>query len=117
MPVLSVFMSFNSQPPEGGWTGGVQKIAGLNRFNSQPPEGGWSLDNPAAVSGVVSTHSRPKAAGNDFSSNLRAGNVSTHSRPKAAGRRVRILTPIPIRFNSQPPEGGWAFLTQNTANE
>ena len=34
--------SFNSQPPEGGWAGGVGgDTAAKNRFNSQPPEGGW----------------------------------------------------------------------------
>ena len=76
-------------------------------FNTQPPEGGW-----AAVWGIrliwqVSTHSRPKAAGNQHCFTLTAimfqhtaarrrlgakqpidglmFDVSTHSRPKAAG--------------------------------
>ena len=78
----------------------------------------------------VSTHSRPKAAG--FFPHVIGllGMVSTHSRPKAAG----LLTeqPPPFKsfqhtaarrrletknrqnrlcccFNTQPPEGGWAF--------
>ena len=78
----------------------------------------------------VSTHSRPKAAG--FSkifykrSSLfqltaarrrlailaRASSydlsVSTHSRPKAAGCRAVRHERHRCRFNSQPPEGGWA---------
>ena len=33
--------------------------------------------------------------------------VSTHSRPKAAGRLPHLLTPCPSGFNTQPPEGGW----------
>ncbi len=32
-------------------------------FNSQPPEGGWSQTGKTRVSKTVSTHSRPKAAG------------------------------------------------------
>jgi hypothetical protein len=32
---------FNSQPPEGGWKNHHHCHAGKNRFNSQPPEGGW----------------------------------------------------------------------------
>ena len=35
------------------------------RFNTQPPEGGWcSASFPYLAAAVVSTHSRPKAAGN-----------------------------------------------------
>ena len=36
--------------------------------------------------GVVSTHSRPKAAGEVAAENYGRFAVSTHSRPKAAGR-------------------------------
>ena len=35
----------------------------LRGFNSQPPEGGWVLSDQSVVKDVVSTHSRPKAAG------------------------------------------------------
>ena len=54
-------------------------------FNTQPPEGGWAVDTFGFRTVVVSTHSRPKAAGFwDYCvNNPRA--VSTHSRPKAAG--------------------------------
>ena len=34
--------------------------------------------------------------------------VSTHSRPKAAGA-VDFTAAVIKRFNTQPPEGGWAF--------
>ena len=34
--------------------------------------------------------------------------VSTHSRPKAAGGESPTKTATVGRFNSQPPEGGWA---------
>ena len=33
--------------------------------------------------------------------------VSTHSRPKAAGISVLGLVHNFLRFNTQPPEGGW----------
>ena len=32
-------------------------------FNSQPPEGGWPASCAAISRSIVSTHSRPKAAG------------------------------------------------------
>ena len=35
-----------------------------NSFNTQPPEGGWRRKLKKWVEQVVSTHSRPKAAGN-----------------------------------------------------
>ncbi|WP_094113264.1 hypothetical protein, partial [Neisseria sp. HMSC074B07] len=56
-----------------------------NRFNTQPPEGGWVNWGQKDARYVVSTHSRPKAAGG-----------------------VEVLPMIdPLGFNTQPPEGGW----------
>ena len=56
-------------------------------FNTQPPEGGWEwekLDKHKLE--MVSTHSRPKAAGSEIQTAFFNGaEVSTHSRPKAAG--------------------------------
>ena len=39
--LLSDFMRFNTQPPEGGWVIIWLRIGLLRRFNTQPPEGGW----------------------------------------------------------------------------
>ncbi len=76
---------FNSQPPEGGWR--IRYLAFIMSygFNSQPPEGGWLLRAPYRRKEIV----------------------STHSRPKAAGPAINMLTERDISFNSQPPEGGW----------
>ena len=83
----------------------------------------------AASTALVSTHSRPKAAGYIDSfcyfiykfqhtaarRRLDAKNgmpfnpykVSTHSRPKAAGLMCLMVVVSLIGFNTQPPEGGW----------
>ena len=55
-------------------------------FNTQPPEGGWmAFEIYIGLPALVSTHSRPKAAGTSMS-----------------------LGCCVIRsFNTQPPEGGW----------
>ena len=61
---LCVFVCFNTQPPEGGWQGytvgyaeytGFQHTAARRRL-------GLVAELPKGVQ-VVSTHSRPKAAG------------------------------------------------------
>ena len=77
---------FNTQPPEGGWrvavvfqgaARGFQHTAARRRlaqpcivfklvmygFNTQPPEGGWVFITAICNKHAVSTHSRPKAAG------------------------------------------------------
>ena len=55
-------------------------------FNTQPPEGGWGRQLAEALPAmIVSTHSRPKAAGFGFDNSDVLSDVSTHSRPKAAG--------------------------------
>ena len=105
----SGFWSFNTQPPEGGWSvsasspkmpcsfntqppeGGCAPIHRLRFaafcFNTQPPEGGCPpyTSNQARIE--VSTHSRPKAAEHVANSLAKIGKVSTHSRPKAAACR------------------------------
>ena len=121
---------FNTQPPEGGWRQSRQQACADYRFNTQPPEGGWvSSLNAFAISVIVSTHSRPKAAGPSramcsgfcrfqhtaarrrlglcAASGVLITEVSTHSRPKAAGLRLTSSSFKNSCFNTQPPEGGW----------
>ena len=62
-----------------------------------------------AVAEFVSTHSRPKAAGWHDSAGRLGLAVSTHSRPKAAGPCPVQTLPQRAGFNTQPPEGGWAL--------
>ena len=107
-------VSFNTQPPEGGWakikktngnlivkvsTHSRPKAAGcgakcryvyqLVSTHSRPKAAGQvAVYEQAQV--IVSTHSRPKAAGIFFLSNKNNSAVSTHSRPKAAGQRSTI---------------------------
>ena len=59
---------------------------------------------------AVSTHSRPKAAGNLRRAHQSRTHVSTHSRPKAAGDTLLIHAPMLQGFNTQPPEGGWMLV-------
>ena len=79
-------LSFNTQPPEGGWTVNLTGTARMNGFNTQPPEGGWV--------GQIRRDGTARP-------------VSTHSRPKAAGNRRKGAVMREICFNTQPPEGGW----------
>ena len=83
---LTAGKSFNTQPPEGGWTRSRCRPVSNCRFNTQPPEGGWFwLYPPRDGKRIVSTHSRPKAAGPNNRRDGRFLLVSTHSRLKAAG--------------------------------
>ena len=80
--------SFNTQPPEGGWTMYQPFFGPLIRcFNTQPPEGGWL-----------------ESQGYHYDE----AKVSTHSRLKAAGFVSRVFAETRRSFNTQPPEGGWA---------
>ena len=76
-------IGFNTQPPEGGCKAGERGDSGSFSFNTQPPEGGWAISDLADFIYMVSTHSRPKAAG-----------------------LLAPTTRSPKRFNTQPPEGG-----------
>ena len=56
-------VGFNTQPPEGGWLHQQSQDSDRSSFNTQPPEGGWFHVDNGMSHDVVSTHSRPKAAG------------------------------------------------------
>ena len=117
---------------------GVQK-SGLQSFNTQPPEGGWELtkfrrrvfkqfQHTAARRRLgealelfgrdvmVSTHSRPKAAGSKKRKDI-LDDLFQHT---AARRRLvrwwRKLDLIGC-FNTQPPEGGWEAVVLNKEYE
>ena len=38
----AALLSFNTQPPEGGWDGRLKAAVRIDGFNTQPPEGGWT---------------------------------------------------------------------------
>ena len=98
---------FNTQPPEGGWERNAQfRAIGLVSTHSRLKAAGYS-SAPCRAFRLVSTHSRLKAAG---AYALAAGYprlVSTHSRLKAAGVMMALCEGEIKGFNTQPPEGGW----------
>ena len=79
-------ISFNTQPPEGGWVRQYPGIVRNGSFNTQPPEGGWGLFAP--IDGWTPEFQHTAA----------------RRRLEAAG----FVFHLPFRFNTQPPEGGWA---------
>ena len=85
-PNTSEFMSFNTQPPEGGWFCLLCNRGGLGGFNTQPPEGGWFLFGVVQVCMCLFQHTAARRRLVLYL--LLSANclrVSTHSRPKAAG--------------------------------
>ena len=100
-------MSFNTQPPEGGWSIHCQFSAAEKSFNTQPPEGGWPSSATSSLPALVSTHSRLKAAGAGLG--LCASRTNRfNTQPPEGGRLRQTVKPRNrIGFNTQPPEGGW----------
>ena len=76
---------FNTQPPEGGWVREVWPEHSVTRFNTQPPEGGWRVILRVLMI-RLSFNTQPPEGGWEGKRNLLGfRRVSTHSRPKAAG--------------------------------
>ena len=81
-------ISFNTQPPEGGWdSGDFWPVIDLDVSTHSRPKAAGGNGTKEISWAWVSTHSRPKAAGGEADIYQAAADVSTHSRPKAAGRR------------------------------
>ena len=80
-------------------------------FNTQPPEGGWLVHSRLFAAATLFQHTAARRRlGRDDVSCLKSLKVSTHSRPKAAGCRVWLVNIPEPGFNTQPPEGGWGFV-------
>ena len=130
-------LCFNTQPPEGGWARSIVARSSDFGFNTQPPEGGWAWEKlDKHKLDMVSTHSRPKAAGpaSAYSPNRHCGFQHTAARRRlvyvpsaflrsltfqhtAARRRLggygfRLTTFY--GFNTQPPEGGWQYASNQS---
>ena len=98
-------------------------------FNTQPPEGGWTGRLKLGSENHVSTHSRPKAAENlpvvgirqrlfqhtaarrrlvllkfDETTNYAFQHTAARRRLRQACGKTRRFS---ASFNTQPPEGGW----------
>ena len=108
MTTENVQKSFNTQPPEGGWS--LFAVDAISRFcfNTQPPEGGWGRSSPPYPNQGMFQHTaarRRLEMTEQFE--ILASLVSTHSRPKAAGCNQGKAKTRKHSFNTQPPEGGW----------
>jgi len=121
---------FNTQPPEGGWLYRLTFPVCSPGFNTQPPEGGWDhyaenchryaeFQHAAArrrlgtVQDADQYHARFQhaAARRRLGPAYGGGFVERRFQHAAARRRLgRFLSTVrwfPVRFNTQPPEGGW----------
>ena len=129
-------VSTHSRPKAAGYFG-HQTDSDLRRFNSQPPEGGWLANiylpfvdkrfqltaarrrlaiNTSILSYnfMVSTHSRPKAAGQSPKQLDWPRPVSTHSRPKAAGLMLSTVCDCkPVSTHSRPKAAGRGLMRES----
>ena len=108
LPVNFFFCCFNTQPPEGGWANCRAVVDALKAF--QHTAARRRLDNTLLLVNiylVVSTHSRPKAAG-PCRAHLPKIAPCFNTQPPEGGWEVPARDEISLRrFNTQPPEGGW----------
>ena len=120
---------FNTQPPEGGWVQVCRLMVQSNGFNTQPPEGGWyrwlahtmmsvRFQHTAArrrlglfdFIGCVDNGFQHTAARRRLVKDLKCRSFGLSFQHTAARRRLAQSTqtnPHRMRFNTQPPEGGW----------
>ena len=89
---------FNTQPPEGGWAHGGYTFSDSHGFNTQPPEGGWTAHMVQEDTSEMFQHTAARRRlGYRPVSKISRLPVSTHSRPKAAGelwQRLRVLETV-----------------------
>ena len=106
VPQLAV--STHSRPKAAGRSNATRQPFLSVSFNTQPPEGGWDAGDLKMCDAKVSTHSRPKAAGNLKSFYCRSSHSFQHTAARRRlGKRAKNAILTHFCFNTQPPEGGW----------
>ena len=110
------FISFNTQPPEGGWVPSLPITPWSSMFQHSAARrrlGTISAHNTLVFN--VSTLSRPKAAGYAPITADSCCLVSTLSRPKAAGAWLRNLKfRQPVSTLSRPKAAGFKYGANRT---
>ena len=114
--VNNATVSTHSRPKAAGLRRRWPKIL-MHCFNSQPPEGGWcgTFRFPLMRWPFQLTAAR-RRLGKHNAEDVDSDMVSTHSRPKAAGYHLHQIHMPNQRFNSQPPEGGWLLASWRTSS-
>ena len=100
---------FNTQPPEGGWAMRTPTVCPECGFNTQPPEGGWPAPAKEDERDLWFQHTAARRRLDDCSIqfvDLIA--VSTHSRPKAAGKNC-LSWSVSLRFQHTAARRRLAF--------
>ena len=82
-------------------------------FNTQPPEGGWVGPNLHCLASAVSTHSRLKAAGYWLLLTMTRIQGFNTQPPEGGWESGHITGAERACFNTQPPEGGWIISQTN----
>ena len=108
---------FNTQPPEGGCSGGGILLRRGREFQHTAARRRLLARLLTHLGrNQVSTHSRPKAAAHHFPKLSAIYEVSTHSRPKAAAFQLQAIFCRTFCFNTQPPEGGCLYFLHAKTN-
>ena len=101
------FVSTHSRPKAAGTPRTARRSCAMG-FNTQPPEGGWfKTDDGKYIHAEFQHTAARRRLGRDLAYPCKQDEVSTHSRPKAAGQALQAQVQTTHCFNTQPPEGGW----------
>ncbi len=111
---LYALKSFNTQPPEGGWKSMLKHLFLIKLFQHTAARRRLDdYDGLTILHKLVSTHSRPKAAGfvnSPSSLNLFGFNTQP---PEGGWTYSKLKFHFVHSFNTQPPEGGWQHYQIN----
>ena len=106
-------VSFNTQPPEGGWHTHLFRCVLFAEFQHTAARRRlvFTEDKSAAKAGEFQHTAARRRLVPMLRSSPKPYQVSTHSRPKAAGKPLNKAQGGLSSFNTQPPEGGWKQQT------
>ena len=108
---MMTFLScFNTQPPEGGWPTFCELLTAIRWFQHTAARRRLAIAFDFPCMNPVFQHTAARRRLESPQNLMYDGYVvSTHSRPKAAGVAMAARQSAILGFNTQPPEGGWSL--------
>ena len=107
--------SFNTQPPEGGWSISTLSATSSISFNTQPPEGGWDVIICSLSMMNMFQHTAARRRLDRRRQKIQRTNCFNTQPPEGGWLFPLFPAILLIRFNTQPPEGGWNGLHRFSA--
>ena len=110
-------ISFNTQPPEGGWYFDIKHDGEIQWFQHTAARRRLAARNASSLDNGWFQHTAARRRLEECLTFLFVSACFNTQPPEGGWIYLGALQPLPCCFNTQPPEGGWMLTKLMTADK